>query len=76
MTYLVVCHHLPSHFRPLTGSWIDGHFSGVPTTQIKKYVVPEEGKKADLHLPLPIVEQTSEAHDNKIPMRSVNLTPG
>ena len=48
----------------------------MPTAEIKKYVVPEEGQRADLHLPLPVVEQMLETHDAKIPMRYVNPTPG
>ena len=55
---------------------VTGHYPGVPTAEIKKYVVPEEGQKADLRLPLPVVEQMSEAHDAKFPMRYVNPTPG
>ena len=55
---------------------VTGRYPGVPTAEIKKYVVPEEGQKADLHLPPPVVEQMSEAHDAKIPMRYVNPTPG
>ena len=55
---------------------VTGHYPGVPTAEIKKYVVPEEGQKADLHLPPPVVEQMLETHDAKIPMRYVNPTPG
>ena len=55
---------------------VTGHYPGVPTAEIKKYVVPEEGQKADLRLPPPVIEQMSEAHDAKIPMRYVNPTPG
>ena len=63
-------------FREGIQMQVTGRFPGVPTSEIKKYVVPEEGKRADLHLPPPIVEQMSEAHDARIPMRYVNPTPG
>ena len=49
---------------------------GVPTSEIKKYAVPEEGKRADLYLPPPVVEQLSETHDARIPRHYVNPTPG
>ena len=38
--------------------------------------MPEEGKRADLHLPPPVIEEIVECHDSKIPMRYVNPTPG
>ena len=63
-------------FREGIQMQVTGRFPGVPTSEIKKYVVPEEGKRADLHLPPPIVERMSEAHDARIPMRYVNPTPG
>ena len=53
---------------------VTGRFPGVPTAEIKKYVVPGEGQKVDLRLPPPVVEQMLEAHDAK--MRYVNPTPG
>ena len=55
---------------------ITGQFPGVPSTEVKKYAVPEEGKRADLHLPPPVVEELVERHDSRIPMRLVNPTPG
>ena len=55
---------------------VTGRFPGVPSTEVKKYVVPEEGKRADLYLPPPVVEEIVERHDSKIPMRYVNPTPG
>ena len=55
---------------------VTGHFPGVPSTEVKKYVVPEEGKRADLCLPPLVIEEIVEHHDAKIPMRYVNLTPG
>ena len=55
---------------------ITGRFPGVPSTEVKKYIVPEEGKRADLHLPPPVVEELVERHDSRIPMRLVNPTPG
>ena len=48
----------------------------MPTAEIKKYVVPEEGQRVDLRLPPPVVEQMLETHDAKIPMRYVNPAPG
>ena len=55
---------------------ITGQFPGVPSTEVKKYVVPKEGKRADLHLPPPVIEEIVECHDANIPMRYVNPTPG
>ena len=55
---------------------VTGRFPGVPSTEVKKYFVPEEGKRADLHLPPPVIEEIVEHHDAKIPMRYVNPTPG
>ena len=63
-------------FREGIQMQVTGRYPGVPTAKIKKYVVPEKGQKADLHLPPPVVEQMSEANDAKIPMRYVNPTPG
>ena len=59
-------------FREGIQMQVTGHFPGVPTTEIKKHVIPEEGKKADLHLQ----EQMPEAQYVKIPMRYVNPTLG
>ena len=55
---------------------VTGQFPGVPSSEVKKYVVPEEGKRADLYLPPPVVEEITEKHDSRIPMRYVNPTPG
>ena len=63
-------------FREGIQMQVTGRYPGVPMVEIKKYVVPEEGQKVDLRLPSPVVEQMSEAHDAKIPMRYVNPTPG
>ena len=63
-------------FREGIQMQVTGHFPGIPTSEIKKYVVPEQGQKADLHLPPPMVEQISEAHDARIPRRFVNPIPG
>ena len=50
-------------FRDGIQMQITGRFPGVPTSEIKKYAIPEEGKRADLYLPPPVVEQLSETHD-------------
>ena len=63
-------------FREGIQMQITGRFPGVPTSEIKKYAIPEEGKRADLYLPPPVVEQLSETHDARIPRRYVNPTPG
>ena len=63
-------------FREGIQMQVTGRFPGVPTSEIKKYAIPEEGRRADLYLPPPVVEQLSETHDARIPRRYVNPTPG
>ena len=63
-------------FREGIQMQVTGRFPGVPTSEIKKYAIPEEGQKADLHLPPPMIEQISEAHDTRILRCFVNPIPG
>ena len=58
-------------------TFITGRYPGVPSEQVKPYVVPAEGAKADIKRVPPVkIQQFIEEHDRKVPRRKVVARPG
>ena len=69
--------HVPG-FGAGISAYVTGRYPGVPSEFVKRYVIEEEGKKADLLTRLPPAEIDSliQEHDRKISHRDVVVRPG